>query len=146
MYSFKTISLRHSVLLLAVCFALAGCGGSGVNLAPVTGVITNDGKPVEGAMIEFFPEDGRASVGATNAAGEYTLKYSDDAGAVIGTCRVQITPGIALDQPDETGGTEGQDLEAPPMSGPPEIIQVPQKVTVKKGDNKFDFDLSELKK
>jgi hypothetical protein len=64
------------------CFAV-GCGGSGPELAPVTGVVTLDGKPVEGKQVSFTPktftpdtESGRSSVGFTDKDGRYELYYT----------------------------------------------------------------------
>ena len=65
-----------------LCFAV-GCGGSGPELAPVTGVVTLDGKPVEGKLVSFTPmtftpntESGRSSVGFTDKDGRYELYYT----------------------------------------------------------------------
>ena len=67
--------------VLALSFLICGCGGgSEFELVPVSGIITMDGKPLEGAEVVFAPqavEDqasvGPASVGTTDASGKYVL-------------------------------------------------------------------------
>ena len=132
---------RISPLLLTGL--LSGCGSDTetVELGVVTGVVTDNGAPVSNAIVEFFPDDGRTSVGGTNAEGVYSLKYNDEAGAVVGPCRVQITPGAA----PAPAGEEGSDVMAPPMAAPPSAINLPEKVTVAKGDNKLDFEIGPFK-
>lgn len=130
------------VLLLMPIAMIAGCGGDTGTAAPplasVIGVVSKSGKPVSNAIVEFFPTAGRSSVGKTNENGAYALKYSDDAGAVIGVCRVQITLG------PPTAAAGGGDVVAPPMTAPPAIIKVPQEITVVDGENKFNFDLADF--
>ena len=71
-------------------------------LGQVTGTLTINAKPLEGAEIWFYPENPviklgdkeykvTASQGRTDAAGHYELTYLVDLkGAVVGTCRVEI--------------------------------------------------------
>jgi hypothetical protein len=73
---------RHVAAACALC-CVFGCGGSGPELAPVTGVVTLDGKPVEGKQVSFTPktftpdtESGRSSVGFTDKDGRYELYYT----------------------------------------------------------------------
>ena len=80
---------------LAVIVGLTGCGGGG---APVSGVVTLDGKPVEGATVSFTPESGDGdglggSYGKTDAQGRYTLRTvaQDKPGAAVGKHRVTIS-------------------------------------------------------
>ena len=77
-----------SLLLLTAC----GCGrGNYPEVATVTGAVTLDGKPLEGAEITFAPTDGRASSGRTDARGQYALSYTKNIrGAVLGEHRVMI--------------------------------------------------------
>jgi hypothetical protein len=74
---------------------LAGCGGGAPTLAPVSGKITFDGKPVANAMVSFIPIGPHSNIssnGRTNANGEYTLTTVKDnkAGALVGKHRVSI--------------------------------------------------------
>ncbi len=86
---------RFVVLLGAVVpFAMTGCGSSGPAL--VSGVVTLDGKPVEGASVSFTPASGDGlggSYGKTDAQGRYTLRTvaTDKPGAAAGTHKVTIS-------------------------------------------------------
>ena len=78
----KWMTAFGAVMLLVA----SGCGG---NTVPVSGVVTLDGKPVEGAAVSFTPEksDGvGGSYGKTDAQGRYSLKtvIGDKAGAAAG--------------------------------------------------------------
>lgn len=84
----------------ALLFAVLGCGGGdSFELAPVSGKITLDGKPVAEATIAFQPvtegrtvNPGPGSVSTTDANGSYRLlTVQGDTGAVIGKHRVRIT-------------------------------------------------------
>ena len=80
-----------SALLLFVL--LLGCGrGNYPDVAVVTGVVTLDGKPVEGALVTFSPVGGRTSSGRTGQDGSYALLYKKNVqGAILGEHRVSIT-------------------------------------------------------
>ncbi len=68
-------------------------------LAPVSGTVTIDGKPVaSGTIVQFLPMEAAknsklgSSTGFTGADGKYTLQYTNDyAGAIIGRHYVLIT-------------------------------------------------------
>lgn len=76
----------------------AGCGRSGPEIAPVTGVVTLDGKPVAGKQVSFSPKDftpntqsGRSSTGITDEEGRYELYYTaQKKGALITKHEVTI--------------------------------------------------------
>ncbi len=85
-------------LLLGLALVLAlGCGSR--KLAPVSGKITLNNKPLANALVSFQPiapgggtEAGPGSTGKTNANGEYTLKASTGQdGAWVGEHRVLIS-------------------------------------------------------
>ena len=58
---------------------IAGCG-SGNNLATVRGKVTLNGRPLQGALVEFQPTapGGSPSSGITDAEGRYELMYTFD--------------------------------------------------------------------
>lgn len=128
---------------LASVLMMSGCSGEpGVALESVTGTVTEGGKPLAGAIVEFFPSAGRTSVGQTDAEGAFTMRYGDVDGVVIGTCKVQITPGLLAPE-----GEEGSDMVAPPMQEPPEVVVVSEGVTVEDGgSNTFAFELDDYRK
>jgi len=92
--------------------SLVGCGGKLANYpdtAPVTGIVTLDGQPLEGASIAFAPTEGRSSNGNTDAEGNYELRYTGSIkGAMLGNHRVVITKMV----PDPN-------FVAPPVTAPP---------------------------
>lgn len=88
------------VLLVLGITALAGCGSSeaaGPNPASfvtVKGTVMLDNKPLEGAMVIFFPLDAKMGDGAnavTSASGEYELKTGGANGTVPGNYRVLVS-------------------------------------------------------
>ena len=90
------------VVILAVALTAVGCGGGTAN---VSGVVTLDGKAVEGATVTFTPDskDGGgvgASYGKTDAEGRFTLRTvsGDKSGAVVGKHKVTISQSL----PDPT--------------------------------------------
>jgi len=99
----------RSVHLALLCAAVGGCS-EGVKLAPVSGVITYQGKPVPNASVLFSPEKGPMAFGKTDANGRYTLKTpSVGEGAVLGKHGVSITAnqvsGVYSEFSPDGGGT-----------------------------------------
>lgn len=82
-------------LSLLCCFGVlvlcAGCGGSGT--AQVTGKVTLDGSPLEGATVAFAPVgEGQAASGKTDASGTYNLTtFVNNDGALPGSYKVTIS-------------------------------------------------------
>ncbi|WP_174977613.1 carboxypeptidase regulatory-like domain-containing protein [Alienimonas chondri] len=81
------------MLFAAFCLgtlALIGCGPpqadyDSVGLATVSGTITMDDKPLEGAVVRFYEAGGRGrySYGETNADGYYELQFNSEAAGVL---------------------------------------------------------------
>jgi hypothetical protein len=88
--------MRYSWLLCGL-FALMGCG-DGLNVVPVSGVVTLGGKPLSGAGIKTQPvgqgtrTPGPGSFGRTDAQGHFELELVKPArkGAMVGPHRVMI--------------------------------------------------------
>lgn len=78
-------------LLLAGC--LVGCGYRRPGMAQVTGVVTLDGAPVEGASVSFRPVGGgRRAYGSTDGEGRFHLSsYGARDGAALGAHQVAVT-------------------------------------------------------
>jgi len=81
-----------SLLLFSLFLSLCGCGrGNYPEVATVTGTVTLDGQPLDGAEVTFAPPAGRSSSGRTGPDGRYSLSYTKNIeGAVLGTHRVMI--------------------------------------------------------
>ncbi|MBL4886236.1 MAG: hypothetical protein JKY95_17105 [Planctomycetaceae bacterium] len=84
----KTGIFPSVCILFAISLFSIGCGGGSSDqpdLGSVTGAIALDGKPLGGVIVVFSPEEGRQSVGITDADGKYELQYTGDSrGAKIG--------------------------------------------------------------
>lgn len=147
--------------MLRSCFAvtmmvlLAGCGGGGdakplPKTEPVTGTVTLDDQPLEGALVMFIPSGTTKGIecsGQTDASGVYTPKQTRGAeGVPAGTYKVVIsrflsggkpvTPGSAAE-----GGAGGVLTESlPPKYSNPGISQLT--ATVPEGGETIDFQLT----
>jgi len=127
---------RIAFAVVLVSVGLAGCGKKEIGislpeLAPVTGVVTLDGQPLEGAIVSFEPDDlnvdRRESRGVTGSDGRYELYYIDDVkGAVLGTLRVRISK----------LGDDERPVVPDRYNSKTELS-----ANVQPGDNSFDFSL-----
>jgi len=81
-----------TIVGLAALPLMIGCGGGGPETVPVTGTVTYQGKPVEGAEVAFYPKSGRAATGKTDAEGRFELMTASPGdGAVVGEYTVVVT-------------------------------------------------------
>ena len=127
---------KFRIDILPTCFVLLvmsfdGCGKTGSDLAPVTGRITLDGKPLASADILFQPDGSKPPAsGRTNADGRYELAYKRGVmGGVVGPNTVQITI--------------SSDVVANPPNIPSRYNNESElKKEVKPGPNEFNFDLT----
>lgn len=99
---------RQVVIIVLYCLAIVpsfvlllagGCSRSDLpSLAPVSGTVTLDGKPLKQALVTFRPAKNRASRGRTDGEGHYELLYSPgNRGAKIGNHTVIISVRTELD-------------------------------------------------
>ena len=94
----RSESCAERYMALCAVLLLAGCRGDYV---PVSGRVTQSGKPVEGAVVTFQPAGSRnapapeaaGSVGRTDAEGRYWLRMisPDKPGAAVGEHAVTIS-------------------------------------------------------
>lgn len=104
---------------------VAGCE---TRYATVKGRVTLDGRPLKGATVGFYPDQGRGSHGETDADGRYELRYTTKkAGVPPGNCVVRITTADA-NTPEKLPARYHEKSELAEE--------------VKPGDNVFDFDLT----
>lgn len=103
---------RLMPVYLAVLAATAGCGTKEAipETAPVTGVVLYQGKPVDQAVVTFYPVQGAPGTARTNAEGKFVLTtHRAEDGAVPGnhTVTVQLMPegGVPGMEAQSTGAT-----------------------------------------
>jgi hypothetical protein len=91
-------------LLLGAVVLLSGCGDA-PDLVQVQGRVTRAGKPVPGVILRFQPEEGRPSMGKSDAEGKFKLSYSKQyEGARVGKHRVFVVFDNTPETPyDESG-------------------------------------------
>jgi hypothetical protein len=120
-----------AVLVLVVAFA--GCG-RGPRLVEVKGTITLDGKPLEGAAVQFVYTDyPQTAKGLTDASGNFSMVYYNRSGAPLGPCKIVIRKqGPA---PDGSGAL--MELIPPKYNAnSQELVEI-----TKSGPNEFKFDI-----
>lgn len=149
-----------SLCLSAFALISAGCGGGTAKVSgvvPVSGVVTFQGAPVQGANLTFYPDGpgGRAAAGTTDAQGKFqltTLNAND--GAKPGTYKVMVSkmetsgPGATMTQEEQTKYLE-QHGSPPPTETKNALPQQYSSVTTTPltatvadgGKNEFNFDL-----
>jgi hypothetical protein len=83
----------RKILALGLMVGLVTAVGCGARISPVEGVVTLDGKAVEGATVSFVPDDakGKEANGLTDSSGHFTLKTGKKDGAQPGTYKVVVT-------------------------------------------------------
>lgn len=116
---------------------LVGCGSNLPSTVPVTGTVTLDGKPVEGASVSFLSSENVVATGITDASGKYSLKTivgeQMAEGAVPGTHSIGVAKSTgqgvdAATTPEEMKAMTTQMMTTP--TNAPEFKQthiIPQK-------------------
>jgi hypothetical protein len=98
--------------LTILLFAAAGCGRR--LPVPVSGTVTLNGKPIEGATVTFHvlgdDKEGRPASGTTDRTGTFHLKTGDEVGARPGEYKVVIIKNVLADP----------NLKMPPFPDTPE--------------------------
>lgn len=162
-----TRGLAPAMSLLCLLILTPGCGDQAVSdrpeTYPVSGVVTQNGTPVEGANVVFELADGsKSAVGTTDAQGRYTLTtFEAGDGAIAGRHKVTVSKydrpatssatGDAADAANEdVGDYETADSETdadlepknllPPQYADPATSGFTADVTAD-GPNEFNFDL-----
>ncbi|QDT93840.1 hypothetical protein Pan161_55270 [Gimesia algae] len=135
------ISLCSVLLLLSI---MTGCGEQidKKPTAPVKGIVTYEGKPLETGEVVFFPDSGeQIAHGKIQPDGSFQLTtYEEGDGAFPGTHKVTI-----ISERD----MEGISAEDPEASMEPSFIPTKYNMqkssgltaVVKEGDNEIKFDL-----
>ena len=132
--------------MVLAAFVLAGCSEDS-GLAPITGRVTLDDKPVPNMIVNFTPlgeTAGNGALGHTDADGRFTLLDArGEAGAYVGEYKVSFYPGVG-----STGPVDPRldVVSAPSRGGLPAIYldpnQTPLKATVPKGGGTIELVLT----
>jgi len=139
---------RRSALKLLLMGAIlaAGCSQSS-GLAPITGRVTLDDKPVPNMIVNFTPlgeTAGNGALGHTDAEGRYALLDArGEAGAYVGEYKVSFYPGASR----TAQADPALDVVAVPSRGglPPIYLdpnQTPLRATVPQGGGTIDLLLT----
>jgi hypothetical protein len=126
---------RYCVWTVALSLSVGGCGSNG-KLAPVSGVVKLNGKPVADVEVIFQPTSGDsvsapgpAAFGVTDAQGRYKLKVvgEDKLGASIGKNIVRFSARASAADFSEDGSKRGKPA-----------VSIPAKYG---GDTKIEFEV-----
>ncbi|MCR9209396.1 MULTISPECIES: carboxypeptidase-like regulatory domain-containing protein [Rhodopirellula] len=132
--------LTGTATLAALTF-ITGCGPELPPIGEVTGLVTQDGKPVEGVALEFVPtEGGRPSMAVTDSEGRYSAMFTADTdGALVGkhSIRYEIN-GPAAPMPASPDAEFIPTSKKPDMGGKTKIE--PSEVEVVDGSNEINFE------
>lgn len=139
-----------TILMLTTCLVVGCGGGTAQPVAPASGVVTLDGKPIDGVSITLIPKDGtssgRISYGLTDAEGRFELRVSPDrSGAIIGAHWVQLekltqqdgSPIPAGASPDEVAASNQLPQAYADAGSTPISAEIPES-----GTSDLAFDLS----
>lgn len=141
---------------LAACIVgvlFVGCGGNVIKTEAVTGTVTLDGQPLQGALVRFSPKTsgvGTPGSAITDAQGKYVLQTplgAANAGTSAGEYVVMLNKTITKPTGKKTKDSYGDEQEVTELENIlPATYDAPAKTpfsaTVEKGkSNVFDFDL-----
>ncbi|MBI3463180.1 MAG: DUF1416 domain-containing protein [Planctomycetes bacterium] len=93
--------IRPVLLAGLVCCWFTGCGGGDQGTAKVSGVVTLNGQPVDGAAVGFIGREGaRLATAQTDSAGKFTL-YAALGRNVVTIAKASANPAPPADVPME---------------------------------------------
>ena len=87
----------RTLWLIPLALAACGCSKSDLDIVPVAGAVTLDGKPLDGAWVFFSPDTSKpiapSSHGKTGSDGRFTLAVAGvkEKGALVGLHKVHIS-------------------------------------------------------
>ncbi|MDR1384669.1 MAG: carboxypeptidase-like regulatory domain-containing protein [Planctomycetaceae bacterium] len=92
----KKMLFNNTVMLLLLSLCGLGCNHESqlYGLVPVEGIVYYDGKPLDGAVVNFIPNhpDQRSAVGTTDATGKFVLMtLNPNDGAAPGEYQVTVS-------------------------------------------------------
>ncbi|WP_146452857.1 hypothetical protein [Bythopirellula polymerisocia] len=89
------LSGRCTVFAPLVIVIVVGCSNSDLpERAPVTGIVSLDGKPITQGKVTFVPDNGPAAIGMIDSTGRYVLATDRQGkggdGAMVGHHRIRV--------------------------------------------------------
>lgn len=113
-YEFWPLCLMFSLLI-------SGCGGSSEpadrpERTQVSGTVTYQGNPVDGAIITLLPDDptAKGAYATTDSSGKFQLStFGGNDGAVPGNYKVSVRKLESISAPQPNPGDPGYDPSAP---------------------------------
>jgi hypothetical protein len=117
-WSFESGGFSLHRWIIISLLALLGCSSRGSNLpktVPAEGVITLDGKPVDGAQVVLVPAvegatTGTGAYGTTDSSGRFSLRaYAEKEGAIPGEYKVQVSKTVEVKLEGAKGSLDGGD-------------------------------------
>lgn len=138
----KSQTTISTIVVLAVTVALTTGCDDGPAVAPVTGVVTQDGQPLVNAMVEFQPDKGAPSYAYTDANGKYDIQYqTDQMGALLGHHYVSVrTAGEKTDPKTDTT------INMPELVPATYNDETELEFEVQPGPNTFDIPIEGVRK
>lgn len=128
-----------------------GCGNRAIKTEKVTGTVTLDGVPLEGAMVGFNPKvkgEGHAGYAVTDSSGRFILQTqlgAAGAGTTLGEYAITVTKSEQV-VVGKTKNDYGQDMETKQVREVLPLIyanpnKTPFSAKVEPGENDFKFEL-----
>jgi hypothetical protein len=139
-YLYRRDSMKRLMIFSSLLFSivLVGCGSDLPPTVPVTGTVTLDGAPVEGASVTFLhAESNRVATGKTDSEGRFSLRTTigekTAEGAVAGSHRVGVVKATSTsgsEMPTDPEEIKKIMAQGPMRTDMPELKQthhIPQK-------------------
>lgn len=147
------MTYRFLCLGAVAALGLFGCD-SGPHVVPVTGTVTINGKPLEGATVSFTPEESNAvktlGTDTTGPEGNFKLMYNDRTGIAPGKYKVLISKqeakaGVVIPEEFKKDPVMAKMAGMTKESLPPAVSDAEESSFTREvkesGDNVFDFDI-----
>jgi hypothetical protein len=141
---------RHQAALLLAVFAIAGCGSAGTDIDRhiVSGMVTLDGKPLEGGTIQFSPgPDVQPAIFSGTSIENGTYRLPSKGGLPPGTYQVSIS---SAPPPAATSPSDPEEAMKAAENAKPVVERIPPQynlrteltITVKDaGETTANFEL-----
>ena len=135
------VNLKCAAILIAFV-SLSGCGGgNSLELAPVGGKVTFQGKPLDHGNVVFLPQGdakGPQASGVIQPDGAFTMKTAGREGAVVGRHKVTVQCRRVV-TPEEAKILVIGELLIPQKYS--RLDKTPLEIDVQKGGNEFPIEL-----